>query len=74
MAPACCEVNPRWSRQLDYYFRIDTDTRFVRPHREDFFDIMAAGNYTYAWVLGGRERGTLTEGLCVAVSWSLPCP
>lgn len=39
-----------WRRQLDYYFRIDTDSRFHRPHRQDFFDLMARGNYSYAFI------------------------
>ena len=50
-------------RQLDYYFRIDTDTRFDAPHREDFFDLMARGNHSYAFVRAAHENGQWTEGL-----------
>ena len=57
-------------RQLDYYFRIDTDTRFMRPHKEDFFDYMAQGNYTYGFVRTSSERGSWTEGLCAPDSTS----
>ena len=44
---------------------MDTDTRFPQPVREDLFDLMARGNYSYAYVWSARERGSLTEGLCV---------
>ena len=50
-------------RQLDYYCRLDTDSRINAPVPIDMFNYMAANGLHYGFVRRSTERGGLAEGM-----------
>lgn len=48
---------------LDYYWRLDTDSEILGPLREDLFSLMARGGYTYAYQQERLDYLFVTEGL-----------
>ena len=43
-------------RNLDYYGRLDTDSRIVAPVTDDIFDYMHDNGLKYGWVLEMTEQ------------------
>ena len=43
-------------RGLDYYGRLDTDSRIAAPLKEDVFQYMRDRNLKYGWVVGMTEQ------------------
>ena len=64
MVLACTVLNAA-CRKLDYYCRLDTDSRINGPVNVDIFNYMAENrlHYAYAWRKTVTERYNLAEGM-----------
>jgi len=59
--PTVQHMADRWpsllhTRDLDYYGRLDTDSRIAAPLKEDVFQYMRDRDLKYGWVVGMTEQ------------------